>query len=220
MGAAEHLAALLDLALPASCAGCGAVGVGWCADCAAALTGGPTRVRPRTDPGVPCWALAPYAGPARRAVLAAKERGRRDLAAPLGLAMARGLAGLRTPDRVLVVVPAPSRGASARRRGGDPVLRTAHAAAGWLPDCRVVPMLRVWWGVRDSVGLTPGERQHNLRGRVSVRRGPLASLRGGENTEVVVVDDVLTTGATARESVRALRGAGVETSAVLVTCSA
>ncbi|WP_431967807.1 ComF family protein [Nocardia sp. bgisy134] len=211
---------LLDLVLPAACAGCGAAGVGWCPDCAAALTNGPTRVRPRADPGVPCWALAPYAGPARRAVLAVKERGRRDLTGPLGLAMARGLAQLRAPDRPLMLVPAPSRGGSARRRGGDPVLRTARAAAGWLPDCRMVPMLRVWWGVRDSVGLTPGERQHNLRGRISMRHGPLARLGDTGNAEVVVVDDVLTTGATARESVCALGRAGVETSAVLVTCSA
>ncbi len=215
-----NLAALLDLVLPADCAGCGAAGVGWCADCAAALTNGPARVRPRTDPGVPCWALAPYEGPARRAVLAVKERGRRDLTGPIGLAMARGLARLRAPDRPLMLVPAPSRGGSARRRGGDPVLRTARAAAGWLPDCQVVPMLRVWWGVRDSVGLTPGERQHNLRDRISVRRGPLACLGDAGNAEVVVVDDVLTTGATARESVRALGLAGVETGAVLVTCSA
>ncbi|MEV6390400.1 ComF family protein [Nocardia xishanensis] len=220
MGAPEHIAALLDLVLPAACAGCDAAGVGWCPGCAAALTDGPTRVRPRTDPGVPCWALAPYAGPARRAVLAVKERGRRDLTEPLGLAMASGLARLRTPGRPLVLVPAPSRGGSARRRGGDPVLRTAAAAAGWLPDCRMVPMLRVWWGVRDSVGLTPGERQHNLRGRISVRYGPLARRGGAGNAEVVVVDDVLTTGATVRESVRALGLAGVETSAVLVTCSA
>ncbi|WP_040694879.1 ComF family protein [Nocardia vinacea] len=211
---------LLDLILATACAGCGVAGVGWCADCAATLAGPPIRVRPRADPGVPCWALASYAGPARRAVLAAKEHGRRDLAEPVGLALADGLARLRDDQRPLVLIPAPSRRVSARRRGGDPVVRTTRAAARWLPDSRVIPMLRVWWGVRDSVGLTVGERQHNLRGRIMARPGTGAGSEVAANTEVVLVDDVLTTGATACESVRALDRIGVPVRAVLVTCSA
>ncbi|MFX0575565.1 ComF family protein [Nocardia nepalensis] len=211
---------LLDLILAMDCAGCGVVGVGWCGECAGTLQRPPVRVRPRTDPGVPCWALGPYAGPARWAVLAVKERGRRDLAEPLGLALAHGLTRLRDGERPLVLIPAPSRRAAARRRGGDPVVRTARAAARWLPDCRVVPMLRVWWGVRDSVGLTSSERQHNMRGRVIARPGAAAESEIPANAEVVLVDDVLTTGATARESVRALHHIGVPVRAVLVTCSA
>jgi len=211
---------LLDLILPVVCGGCGRVGTAWCAACDEALSGPPVRVRPRTDPGVPCWALAPYAGPARSAVLAIKERGRRDLAEPLGVALARGLARLRTRDRPLILVPAPSRRAAARGRGGDPVLHVARIATGWLRDCRAVPMLRVWRGVHDSVGLSPGERRHNLRGRVWV--GPDARTRAGWNPkhEVVVVDDVLTTGATAAESVRVLEGAGLPVVAFFVTCVA
>ncbi|WP_433200354.1 ComF family protein [Nocardia sp. CA-107356] len=211
---------LLDLILATDCAGCGAVGVGWCAECAATLARPPVRVRPRIDPGVPCWALGPYAGPARRAVLAVKERGRRDVAEPLGLALAEGLTRLRDGERPLVLIPAPSRRAAARRRGGDPVVRTALVAARWLPDCRVVPMLRVWWGVRDSVGLTVRERQHNMRGRVMARPGGAVVPEIPANAEVVLVDDVLTTGATVRESVRALGRTGVPVRAVLVTCSA
>ncbi|MFI6366541.1 ComF family protein [Nocardia sp. NPDC050630] len=211
---------LLDLILATACAGCGAVGVGWCADCAATLMRPPMRVRPRTDPGVPCWALGRYAGPARRAVLAAKEHGRRDLAEPLGLALADGLARLRDDQRPLILIPAPSRRVAARRRGGDPVARATRAAARWLPDSRMIPMLRVWWGVRDSVGLTVGERQHNLRGRIVARPGSGTGSEIAANAEVVLVDDVLTTGATAHESVRALDRIGVPVRAVLVTCSA
>ncbi|MET7769737.1 ComF family protein [Nocardia sp. NPDC005366] len=211
---------LLDLMLPARCGGCGAVGIAWCADCAAALARPPVRVRPRTDPGVPCWALGPYSGPARRAVLATKERGRRDLAEPLGYALATALGRLRAPGRPLILVPAPSRRAAARRRGGDPVLRTARVAARSLRDSQVVPMLRVWWGVRDSVGLTSGERQRNLRDRIHAVPilGARASYTGF--AEVVVVDDVLTTGATARESVRALERIGYSVRGVVVTCAA
>ncbi|WP_330228838.1 ComF family protein [Nocardia sp. NBC_00508] len=211
---------LLDLVLPASCAGCGRAGAGWCAKCDAALAGPPVRVWPRTDPGVPCWALAPYAGPVRRAVLAAKERGRRDLAEPLGAALAGGLAELRSARRPLVLVPAPSRVVAARRRGGDPVLRSARVATRWLPDSRVVSLLRMGPGVRDSVGLTPAERARNLGGRVTTAPGRVADWGIPPNAEVVVIDDVLTTGATARESVHALGLMGLPTRGVLVTCAA
>ncbi|WP_063022110.1 ComF family protein [Nocardia niwae] len=211
---------LLDLVLPAACAGCGRPGADWCADCAATLSGPPVRVWPRTDPGVPCWALGPYAGPARRAVLAAKERGRRDLATPLGAALAGALAELRSPRLPLVLVPAPSRSIAARRRGGDPVSRSAAVAMRWLPDSQLMTLLRLRRGTRDSVGLTPAERARNLNGRVTTAPGAAADWGIPANAEVVLVDDVLTTGATARESVRALERAGLPTRAVLVTCAA
>ncbi|MFI1911579.1 ComF family protein [Nocardia sp. NPDC020380] len=211
---------LLDLILPRACGGCGAAGTGWCADCARALAGPPRRVRPRADPGVPCWALAAYRGAPRRAVLAAKEQWRRDLAGPLGAALARGLESLRDTARPLILVPAPSRKAAARRRGGDPVVRAANVAASWLVDCRLIRMLHMRPGVRDSVGLGAGDRQHNLRGRIIVAP-PCPDTAGfSANAEVVLIDDVLTTGATVSESVRALAGANVTVRAVLVTCVA
>ncbi|MFC4125403.1 ComF family protein [Nocardia rhizosphaerae] len=211
---------LLDLVLPARCGGCARPGTGWCGECAAELARGPVRVRPRTDPGVPCWAVGPYAGPAGRAVVAAKEHGRRDLAGPLGLAMATVLAGLRALDRPLVLVPAPTRAVAARRRGGDPVARAAGVAAGWLIDCRTVTLLRMGRGVRDSVGLRTHERAHNLRGRIMVIRHGADMAGIPANAEVVLVDDVLTTGATAAESVRVLSRIGARPRAVLVTCAA
>lgn len=211
---------LLDLILPHTCGGCGRAGTSWCAECAAALAGPPIRIRPRADPGVPCWALAPYRGSARRAVLAVKECRRRDLTSPLGIGLARGLDHLRDTARPLILVPAPSRRAAARQRGGDPVARSAHVAASWLPGCRSVRTLRLRPGVRDSVGLGHRDRQHNLRGRIMVSTArPIAALFPA-NAEVVLVDDVLTTGVTMRESVRALRDAGVTVRAALVTCAA
>ncbi|MBO0852806.1 MAG: ComF family protein [Nocardia sp.] len=211
---------LLDLILPQFCGGCGSAGIAWCDPCASALAAEPVRIWPRTDPGVPCWALSRYAGPARRAVIAAKESGRRDLAAPLGLALARAVARLRAPGRPVILVPAPTRRAAARRRGGDPVLRAARAACGWLTDCHVVPALWTRGEVRDSVGLGVNARRRNLAGRVMSRARGVQTLHIVENAEIVLVDDVLTTGATAAESVRVLAAAGVPVRAVLVTCAA
>lgn len=174
------------------------------------------RVRPRVDPGVACWALAGYQGPVRRAVLAAKEQGRRDLAVPLGKALARALVRLRDSDRCLIVIPAPSRRRAARQRGGDPVLRMARRACRELAACQVAPVLRLAGGVRDSVGLSARARRRNLSGRVRVAALP----EFPETAEIVLVDDVLTTGTTVTESVRALRRAGLEVRAVVTICTA
>lgn len=202
--------------VPGACAGCATP---WpaplCADCAL-LFGVPVEVRPGPPP---VFALGRYAGPLRSAVLAYKERGHRELAEEFGAAVAGGLTLLG--DRIprsggWWLVPAPSRAAQARRRGGDHVRRLADVAARELAAAgraaAVAPALRLSFGVRDSVGLDAAARAANLAGRVRVRR----SGSPPPGTGVVLVDDVLTTGATVDECVRALGRAGLPTLAVLV----
>jgi predicted amidophosphoribosyltransferase len=152
-------------------------------------------------------------------VVAAKECDRRDLAGPLGLALSRGLDVLRDPHRTLVLVPAPTRRHAARRRGGDPVARAARTASGCLANCHTASALRMHRTVRDSVGLGPTQRRANLYGRITTPNGPLPGVLSKPNIEVVLVDDVLTTGATAAESIRVLAAAGVSVRAVMVTCA-
>ena len=77
----------------------------------------------------------------------------------------------------------------------------------------VAQVLRLAPGVSDSVGLSAGERRQNLKGRVQVHGRP----RPGTT---VLLDDVITTGATASACVKALRRAGVRTHAVLALTSA
>ncbi|GAB2628249.1 ComF family protein [Prescottella soli] len=221
---------LLDLVLPAECGGCGVPGSAWCPRCRRALADVPVAVCPRVDPGVPVWALGPYSGPRRGAVIAGKERGRRDLATPIGLALAGAVVTLRRWGELappgttpLCLVPAPTRARAARSRGGDPVLRSARVAARTLgDDCRARPVLSMRRGVRDSVGLSAAQRQENLAGRIRVSapagRDAFAVARPG--AEVVLVDDVVTTGATAAESVRVLGAVGVRVTAVLVVAAA
>lgn len=212
-------AAILDVVLPLECGGCGAPAVRWCPACAAALqvsVDSPHLVTPRIDPGVPVFALGRYAGARREAIVAVKERGRRDLAAPLSRALALGIHrllgwGVLAPP--VAVVPAPTRRAAARRRGGDPITRIAAAAVAAQPDLSVAPVLRTAALVRDSVGLTSAARERNITGRVRLTGavGP---------GEVLLVDDIVTTGATAREAVRVLAAAGVQVAAVLALAHA
>jgi predicted amidophosphoribosyltransferase len=140
-----------------------------------------------------------------------KENGRGDLVVPLARALAIGVHRLLTwgmLETPLTIVPAPTRRFAARRRGGDPVSRLATEAVAGHPDVIVVPALRMKALARDSVGLRPAARERNIAGRVLLRgRAP--------STEVVIVDDIVTTGVTAAESVRVLRSAGVRVAAVL-----
>jgi len=213
---------VLDLILPLECGGCGAPSTRWCDACAAELEAGPDEphvVNPRIDPEAPVFALGRYAGARRRAILACKERGRGDLVTPLARALAVGVHRLLTWGMVetpLTIVPAPTRRSAARRRGGDPVARLARAAVAGHPDVTVAQALRMKALARDSVGLSTSARERNIAGRV-VLRGEPARLLGAE---VVVVDDIVTTGATARESVRTLRAAGVRVAAVLAIAAA
>ncbi len=215
---------LLDLILPLECGGCAAPGSAWCGACRAALEVEPIPVAPRVDPGVPCWALGSYSGPRRRAVIAAKERGRRDLSGPLGTALGVAVSHLRRwgeldpPELApLLLVPAPTRARAARVRGGDPVTRAALAAADVVRRCDVARVLAAGRGARDSVGLSAQQRRENLSGRL-IATAPRGLWPDGTN--VVLVDDVLTTGATAAESVRSLAGIGLTVSAVLVIAAA
>lgn len=156
-------------------------------------------------------ALARYRGPVRAAIVAGKERGRRDLPPVLGAALGAGLLRLRAISvipREVWLVAAPTRAAAARSRGGDPVLTMARAAAGVLAEhgisTGVAACLRTAAGTRDSVQLTATERAANLAGRVRVRPAALPP----SGATIVLIDDVLTTGATALASCAALATVG------------
>jgi predicted amidophosphoribosyltransferase len=209
---------VLDLVLPLECGGCGAPSTRWCPACAQELAVKPDQphvITPRIDPGVPVLSLGRYAGSRREAIVAVKEHGRADLIAPLAVALRAGLLRLLAWGVVgtpLTIVPAPTRRSAARRRGGDPVTRMAQTATAGMGGIEVVQALRLRGMVRDSVGLSSADRQRNIAGRVKIIK-PVAA-------NVLVVDDIVTTGATAAESVRVLHIAGAHAAGVLAIANA
>lgn len=204
------LDALLDLLLPTPCVGCGGEGA-WCPVCREVLrtaTARPLGVsRPVPTPaGFPrAAAAAPYAGPVRGALLAHKERGRLSLGPELGEALAAAVRCLEPPGPVLLV-PVPSSRRAVRARGHDHALRLAAFAARSLAQqgipARATRVLELGRAVDDSARLGAGARTANLTGAMRVRPGRAAQ------GLVVLVDDLVTTGASLTEAARALAVAG------------
>ncbi|MGN6274162.1 MAG: ComF family protein [Protaetiibacter sp.] len=195
----EALLDVLALVLPAECAGCGREGRELCAACRAQLT--PAPVATTAPGGIRVYAGAPYEGRVRRVVLACKQ-GRTGLAGPLaallGVALAAALADAAARSVPVELCVVPSTRAASRRRGFDPARLVLDRAGG--RDARVLRPARA----HDvQKGLGRDERRANLRG-VHRARGRL------DGRSFLIVDDVVTTGATVGEAARAIRQAGGE----------
>ncbi len=208
MGVFEPLA---DLLLGACCPGCGAPGLGVCADCLAAVRPAPRVILDGPPPVVACL---PYRAPLTSLVTAHKDRGAGWLCDLLGSWLAPGLAAVvEAAGSCPALVPLPSTPAAVRRRGADHVLdllRAASVRCG-LPREAVSPLLRRTRRVRDQVEVSHRERSGNQAGSMSAVRG---------EGPVVVVDDIRTTGASLDEAVRALTASGHDVLAALVLADA
>ena len=225
--ASRSLGAMLELALPITCGGCGSSGATWCVACAdeadqAGHPGGARQVCPTPSPVgfPPTWAASPYGAATRAALVAFKDDDRRDLMAVLAPrlagAMAAALAGdphlravLASGNGPVLVVPVPSSPSAVRRRGDAPLELLTRAAVRHLGlsegELIVSPALRLRRRVADQSGLDHGQRADNLERAMEVRPRWRASIHG---VTVMLVDDLLTTGATLTEASRALREGG------------
>lgn len=198
------LAESLDVLLPPRCPGCSGLAPGWpavfCEACTSGLELAPGPVH--ADASDPHDLLASpflYGGPLARAIVAFKHGGLPALGrrlADLGLAHA-------PPPRAELVVPVPLHPRRLAARGFNPAAVVARgvaraASAPWSPGLLV--------RVRDTptqAGLAPRARASNVRSAFLARRP-----RGLVGRSVLLVDDVWTTGATARECASTLIGAG------------
>ncbi len=219
-----YLAASADLFLGGACVGCTRPGPPLCSRCGACLEGLPYRTRPSPcPPGLPpTYCVSGYQGAARAALVAHKEEARLTLTRPLGRALALSVLGVLTATAarpvVITLVPTPSSRARARERGHDPLLRMTRECGNALRAAgvatTVAPVLAVVGTVADQAGLGADARAANLTGAFTVKRR-----RRLDGHFVVLIDDIVTTGATALEASRAVGQAGADVLGVAVVAA-
>jgi predicted amidophosphoribosyltransferase len=186
----------LALVLPAQCVGCGDAGDPVCGPCRQTLH--PRVVTTDLEGLRVCSGLA-FEAVAARVIRAVKSDARPRLLRPLAPALAaalREVADARGADTAtLHVVPVPASARALRTRGFR-VVEVATRLAGVVPERRLVSVRRT----TDQRELGAAERARNQRGSMAAR--------GVRGLSVVIVDDVLTSGATLREAERALCAGG------------
>ncbi|WAA67426.1 ComF family protein [Microbacterium oxydans] len=143
---------------------------------------------------MPFAAALPFQGVGARCIRRLKDEGDTFLARPLGAVLAPLLTPRVTPSTWVVPVPTARR--AFRRRGyrvPELLIRGARADPQRL--------LSVTTSAADQRGLGARAREENVRGTMRARRR-------GDGAEAVIVDDVVTTGATLDEAARTLEAAG------------
>ncbi|MDN5761553.1 MAG: ComF family protein [Microlunatus sp.] len=212
--------ATADLLLGADCAGCGTPWWGACRECRTHVTGEPTRLtRPTPAPvGFPLTATAgPYDEVFSGLIHAHKEEQALMLTPLLGDRLAAAalelLHAVAVDPGSIILVPVPSSAAAVRDRGFDSTAALARRAARRLRvagrPARVSSLLAQRRGLADQALLDAGSRAANLRGGLRLRR-PAGLLGVDAAAPVVVVDDVVTTGASLTEAVQTLCDGGFD----------
>lgn len=219
--AANHA---LDVALPATCVGCGREGPPLCTSCIPALDrriDAPAGVPIGLPGDLPApllqldW-VAPFSGVVRSALHAIKYGGEQRLADPLGAAVARRWARVGVGADLVTHVPVHA--GRARTRGYDQAELIARAAARHL-GLPYAPLLTRERATIAQFDLDRGDRAANVAGAFAVRPelGPAGHGADPAGRWILLVDDVVTTGATLAACAAALDLAGAQgTSAITV----
>lgn len=216
----EWRTAAADLLLGAVCAGCGRPAALLCPACAAAVAPDPFIAWPQptpeeltATPPVPPVAAAVFEDPLRAVLASYKEQGLFGLERFLTKMFVAAMVHTKITVPTLLV-PIPSSKNALRGRGYDAVAQLAKQSARQLRaggfDCLASACLRHRRPVVEQSGLTLAERWANVQGAY---RATIPQCADGR--VLVVVDDVLTTGATVSEAVRALSIAGHRPRAVV-----
>ncbi len=202
--------ALTQLLFPTRCIACSELGVLICSTCR--LEWHP-HVYPTLISTMPVHSGVIYSKTASKILLSAKENGLKAADELIIKAIHHVLSQANLSNHEIRLVPIPSSRSARRRRGRNFMVDIAQGV-GELSGYRISDSLELVRKVRDQSGLHADARAENLRGAFGVKAGSYP--RG----DLVLIDDVVTTGSTLREAVRALTCQGFSVLASVTACVA
>lgn len=207
----NSLSSLRELIFPVRCLGCDQLGISICSACRKFWHPRIIKTWSHSDISFPIYSSIPYSPIAGKVLLAAKESSLELADNLLEVALMHSLRSARTQTQCDFLIPIPSRKSVARKRGRQFIstLSKKIGESEYLPTEDVLTHIRK---VRDQSNLDAKDRAENLE-------GALISLRFISG-RAILVDDLVTTGATLREAARALRTAGIAVSAAVTACVA
>jgi len=214
------MSSIMQLLFPSSCLLCQSLGEGLCASCDLKILRQRERLRLRESD---LWAAAHYGDELAQIILLAKEKNnsiaRNFLVTLLVETFVRATKDFTEPFAT-TLIPIPSSRSANRKRGYRHSFLLAKGLAARVASnsphqVDVLEVLRVNRRIADQSNLSKSERVKNLAGAYSVRVG-LPSDNGVKGRSVVfLIDDLVTSGTSMREGLRALQEAGIAPNAVL-----
>ena len=210
---------ILQLLFPVSCLVCDSPGTQLCTFCYRAI--GPT-IRSREFGGIKYWAGADYGVELAKVILLAKEQNNspaRDFLADL-IVQTFLAAAMEFNIENSLFIPIPSSRAANRTRGFRHALLLARVAAKKIQkigaaEIEVRELLQVNRTIADQSNLNRSERVQNLSGAYSINNRTNGSDFEPGFRSIFLIDDLVTTGSSAREGMRVLYRAGFAPHGVL-----
>ena len=194
------LTTLNELIFPIRCISCGHLGLSICSQC---RRGWNPHLYTTHLPTLTATSSVPYSPIAQKILLAAKESQIKGADELVSGAIAHAIAEYLRRERCDFLVPIPSRASVVRKRGRQFISEMAEESSERF-QLPVIELLTHTRKVRDQSGLHLQERWNNLEGAFVVTNKQQAL------GKALLIDDLVTTGATLVEAARALRYAGIE----------
>ncbi len=211
----KALASLSDLIFPSRCLGCLNLGIRICSLCRVSWHPHIYRTALRSDSNsFQVYSSVQYSQVARRVLLGAKEDALKDADELIAQALAHSLSYLYSEVGIADLVPIPSRKSAVRKRGRDFILDQTLSLSQ-SPRVSIRTELRHLRRVKDQSTLTAAMREANLQDSLIC-----ANSARGMKIPVIIVDDLVTTGATLREAARALSEGGYQVIGAVTACVA
>ena len=207
----NSIASLRELIFPVRCLGCDQLGISICSQCRKFWHPRIIKTWSHSKEKFPIYSSIPYSPIAGKVLLSAKESSLELADNLLTTALLHSLRGARSQNQIDFLVPIPSRKSVARKRGRQfiSVLSKSIGESENLPTEEILTHIRK---VRDQSNLDAKNRAANLdKALISLR-----FLSG----KAVLIDDLVTTGATLHEAARALRSKGITVAAAVTACVA